>query len=76
MKNYIIEFLCRFLDVHFWGEWENKSKFIDTGVGFNFGWVARWGHKCRYCGRYKYSTPFLASERERMIEEANEKCKY
>jgi hypothetical protein len=72
---YIEEVLC-FLGFHRYGEWKNGSIFKDTGFGFNFGWVAQYERKCKYCGNYSYKTPFLRSERKRIIKEAMDKKHY
>ena len=68
-KEYIKEILCRFLGIHYYGEWENTSRFIDTGIGFNFGWIARWRKTCLWCGHKKEKKPFLKDTRTEMIEE-------
>ena len=69
IKEYVKTWLCLF-GFHNFGEWQNKSKFIDGG-GWNFGWVARWGKTCEWCGGTRYKRPFLKSDRDRMIKEAN-----
>ena len=66
---YIIEVLCLF-GFHNLGKKENRSAFIDNG-GWAFGWVARYGRTCQWCGKTIYSRPFLRNDRNRMIKEAS-----
>ena len=69
MKEYIKEILC-ILGLHQYGKPFNASRFYDSGIGFHFGWIARWGKECTYCEKKVEWTPFLKSKRKSMIEEA------
>lgn len=71
MKEIIKEIRCRYLGLHSNGQWENASRFIDIGMDVNFGWIARWRKTCGWCGSKTEKTPFLRSERKKMIAENN-----
>lgn len=71
LKEYLREISCR-VGFHSYKEWENTSRFISPAY-WSFGWIARYGRKCKYCNHLQEKKPFLRSEQKRLIAEANKK---